>query len=78
MIFGWNFAGDSLSLGHAGLEQLALELWERDQALPPPSERQDQMLRVGPSRWSHGIKAATFQSTPLPQAFEEAARGFVL
>lgn len=38
MIFGWNFAGDSLSLGHAGLEQLALELWERDQALPPFGE----------------------------------------
>lgn len=44
----------------------------------PPSERQDQMLRAGPSRRSHGIKAATFQSTPLPQAFEEAAGGFVL
>lgn len=72
MIFGWSFAGGRLSLGNAVLEQLSLEMWERNWALPP-SERQDQVLRAGPSLWSHGMKAAT-----PPNPLEEAARGFVL
>lgn len=64
MVFGWSFAGGWLSLGSAVLQQLCLELCERNWALPP-SERQDQVLRAGPSLWSHGMKAAMSHTLSL-------------
>lgn len=74
MIFGWSFAGGRLSLGNAVIEQLSLEMWERNWALAPFRE-----AGSGAEGWTKPLEPWDESShVPNPQPLEEAARGFVL